>query len=37
MQKYMQKDFENMYIKQFLTSLEIIWLDITKEDYATFA
>ena len=34
----MQKYFENVYIKQFLTSLENIWLDITnKENYISFA
>ena len=34
----MQKYFENVYIKQFLTSLENIWLDITnKEKYISFA
>ena len=34
----MQKYFENVYIKQFLTSLENIWLDIiNKENYISFA
>ena len=34
----MQKDFENVYIKWFLTSLEnIIWLDINEENYTNFA
>ena len=34
----MQKYFENVYIKQFLTSLENIWLDITnKENYISFS
>ena len=37
MQKYMQKDFENVYVKQFLTSLKNIWLDINKENYESFA